>query len=60
MEITMIITLILAAVAAFFVWKAWDGNTRTFNWSHGSAAVVAAAAAVWNYVSDFAGHLLGQ
>lgn len=46
----MILTLVVLAVAAWFLWSA---KTDTgWDWQKGGAAVVAVALAVWAYIAD--------
>lgn len=49
---TNLILLVLIAVAAFFIWKAWDPASKTFNWHNGAIALAAVAAAVWTWIHD--------
>lgn len=47
-----IILALLVVAAGYFLWKSYDKETKTFNWSNGIAGIGLLAAAVWAYLSD--------
>lgn len=54
-----LVLLIVLAAAAWFAWKSWDPTTKTFDFKHGAAALVAILVAVWEWVNGTILSLLG-
>jgi hypothetical protein len=57
--LNLVVVVVLAAVAGWFVWSAYDKETGAFDWKKGVAGLVAAGAAVWTWFSDFLGSVGG-